>query len=132
MPVIRPLLWFGFVLWMVVVFWLSSLTPKDLPPVPAWEGVDKVAHVIMYIAGACALCMALRATVSWRWLAVILVTVVVVSFYGVTDEYHQLYTPGRSGGDVGDWIADFTGAVIGSMVIIFLYGLFERRRKKTG
>ncbi|MEO8206504.1 MAG: VanZ family protein [Chthoniobacterales bacterium] len=130
LPGIRPLLWIAFILWMGTVWALSSLTPKEMPPVPMWEGADKVAHFILFMAGACVLCMALRASVSWRWLVVILVSIVVVSLYGATDEYHQLYTVGRSGADVGDWIADSAGAVAGSVLIIFVYGLCERKKAR--
>ena len=42
--------------------------------------------------------------------------VVLISFFGMTDELHQLSTPGRRGADVYDWLADSLGAMIGACV----------------
>ena len=39
----------------------------------------------------------------------ILTTVFVIAAIGFIDEWHQCFTPGRSGGDPGDWLADLLG-----------------------
>ena len=44
-------------------------------------------------------------------------SVAVISVFGMLDEYHQLFTPGRSGGDVGDWTADTFGAFCGALLM---------------
>ena len=46
------------------------------------------------------------------------------------DEFHQLFTPGRSGGDVGDWIADTFGAFCGVLLMgwIVRKNRFDRSR----
>ena len=38
---------------------------------------------------------------------------------GALDEYHQTFTPGRSGNDPWDLLADTVGAAAGSAFIIF-------------
>ncbi len=40
------------------------------------------------------------------------------SMYGVIDEYHQYFVPGRFS-TVGDWVADLLGAIV--FIIIFYY-----------
>ena len=44
----------------------------------------------------------------------VLLAVVLISAFGVLDESVQQFTPGRSGGDLYDWIADTLGALAGA------------------
>ena len=57
-------------------------------------------------------------------------TVALISVFGMLDEFHQLFTPGRSGGDVGDWIADTFGAFCGVLLMgwIVRKNRFDRSR----
>ena len=41
-----------------------------------------------------------------------------VTLVGVLDEYHQSKVPGRYGNDIYDLIADFLGAVAGSLAFL--------------
>lgn len=41
--------------------------------------------------------------------------------YGITDELHQVYVPGRTA-DVADWLVDMAGALVG----VWLYRLTKR------
>jgi VanZ family protein len=45
--------------------------------------------------------------------------IMIASFYGMLDELHQLFVPGRSA-DIIDWLADFSGAVLGVIIIRFI------------
>jgi VanZ family protein len=47
--------------------------------------------------------------------------------YGVTDEIHQLWVPGRSS-DLLDALADATGALL----FIFMFHLMQRIRSRSG
>ena len=76
---------------------------------------DKLAHFLLFSAGATVLATALRFTTSWTWLRIVLVTMLCISFYGATDEWHQQFTPGRSAKDVGDWTADTLGGFVGAI-----------------
>jgi VanZ family protein len=40
------------------------------------------------------------------------------AFYGVLDEYHQYYVPGRFS-TIGDWLADILGAIV--FIVIYYY-----------
>lgn len=44
--------------------------------------------------------------------------IVFTGFYGIVDEYHQFFVPGRFS-SVGDWLADLLGALI--FTIFFYY-----------
>lgn len=46
-------------------------------------------------------------------------TVLIASLYGLLDELHQLFVPGRSA-EFLDWIADFSGSLIAVLIVRFL------------
>lgn len=49
---------------------------------------------------------------SWLWFG----SVIFCSLYGVSDEYHQSFVPGRLA-ETGDWLADTLGAAISTMIL---------------
>jgi VanZ family protein len=99
--------------YMAMLFGFSSLS--TLPPPPGDFSFYDV-HIAAY-AGLGAL--AARATgrglraVSWR---AVLGAILIASLYGVSDEYHQLFVPGRSF-DVLDMVADAIGSVVGASAV---------------
>ena len=65
---------------------------------------DKIAHFSVY--GLLAT-LVVRIESRWRgWLAILLVSV-----FGLLDEWHQSFTPGRSV-EIADWVADTLGALL--------------------
>ena len=90
----------------------------------AFEVSDKVAHFAAFAVGAVLLALALRWNTAWSWLRIVLISAVAISLYGATDEWHQLYTPHRSGGDLGDWTADTLGAIAGAAVTAFFHARY--------
>ena len=48
--------------------------------------------------------------------AVLILAVLLVAAFGVLDEALQTLTPGRTGGDVDDWMADVLGASAGALL----------------
>lgn len=65
---------------------------------------DKVVHFSVYgLLGT----LVFRALGRERWGR----AVVIVSLFGVSDEMHQYFTPGRSM-EFGDWVADTLGAAV--------------------
>jgi VanZ family protein len=107
----RVSLWLPPALYMAMIFAFSAES-QPLPAVTArvW---DKLLHATEYAGLALLVARALCGE-GLSWLAAALLAVVVASAYGVTDEYHQLFVPLRSGGDVFDWLADTSGAALGS------------------
>jgi VanZ family protein len=61
-------------------------------------------------------------------------TVVIVSGYGVFDEFRQSFTPGRSV-EIADWVADTAGAVVAASLYAFVpawRSLLEARPARRG
>jgi VanZ family protein len=106
--VIRPWLkaWWPALGYMAAIFALSSISDFSyLGPKIMWQLVfdfDKVAHALLY--GGLAV-LVLRAT--QRPVLSLLITFL----YGVSDEVHQYFVPGRSM-SIADGIADLAGAGI--------------------
>ena len=124
---ITAALWGGCLLWAASVWFLSSLSPSDFSfRGPSLPGLDKVVHWGIFFGGALFFTAALRRTVVYSWRSVILVSIGALALFGVVDEVHQLYTPGRTGADPYDWIADCLGAMTGA-VTVFLVSKWKSR-----
>lgn len=115
---ISPLLWAALAGWACVILWLSSLTPQELPD-PAFLFWDKVNHFTAYAIGGWLAGCALRVSRPQGNVAAgLLVAVLVIGAFGVLDETVQTMIPGRSGGDVDDWLADVLGATAGALLTL--------------
>jgi VanZ family protein len=124
---LRIAAWFSVIAWAVAITILSSMTPRQLASISPFSLWDKAAHFLAFAGGAALLTLALRWSTSWRWRQIVLVTAAAVALFGVIDEYHQTFTPHRSGADLGDWIADVLGAVVGTIAT----SLFHARSTRT-
>lgn len=99
------------VLMMAILFRLSASPSTGagwlVPP------FDKIAHGTAY--AVLAFCLSLWWNQAkwlkkkWLWFVV---TLAIASLYGVSDEFHQSFVPGRCM-DVFDWVADTIGALVG-------------------
>ncbi len=97
--------WIPAIVWMGVIFWLSSRPGSDVP-----SGIAPYAHFAAYaVLGALALAGFADPT---RWLA----AAAFASAYGITDELHQAFVPGRTP-DPADWALDTAGALVGAAVL---------------
>src|SRR5690606_18555072 len=104
-------------IWAALLFWQSSsaTTGSLLSFLPA--GSDKVAHFGAYAVLAALLTLATGKTmVGW----------VLAVAYGITDEIHQAFVPGRFA-SVGDLVADALGAALGAGLVAYLV----RRSQRT-
>jgi len=110
--------WFvAFLIWGLVLWFLSDGPMPDLKG-PEFPGIDKVFHFGYYFGGAGLLSAAffLRAPSDPNWPTLALFVTLILSAVGVLDEWHQSWTPERSGNDAGDWLADTCGALAGTIV----------------
>ncbi|HXU71069.1 MAG TPA: VanZ family protein [Polyangia bacterium] len=103
--------WLPAVVWAAVIF-VASCTPGDNID-SRLSAHDKIIHASIYAILAFLVARALGAR-RW-WLAILIGTL-----YGVSDEFHQTFTPGRSGNDLGDLTADFIGSAIGAAAWMLL------------
>jgi VanZ family protein len=89
--------------------------------------MDKVAHAGLYAILGAALGYGRHHSIpSPAHLTVISVG----ALYGATDEWHQAFVPRRSP-DLGDWVADVFGVVVGYTVAVVVLGWLARRRKPS-
>jgi VanZ family protein len=122
--------WLPFIIWVVLVFAVSSIPHLAVPAfgMPHWS--DKIAHLTEYAVLAF---LFYRGEGGGRWRmgipAWLLVIAGGIAIAGI-DEYHQRFIPGRDS-DILDWTADATGIVIGTLIGLWRFGAFSRRAEKT-
>lgn len=96
--------------YMAIIFFLSSRSDVPFPVSPKY--FDKVIHLTAYIPLAYLLYRSL--VLSGRRRYVFAGAFIFASLYGMSDEFHQAFVPGRDA-SVGDFLADTTGAFVGSL-----------------
>lgn len=121
--------WIAVVGWALGIFILSSFSGKKIEEMNAFELSDKVLHFGAFAVGAVLLTLALRWNTEWSWPRIVIVAAVAISLYGATDEWHQLYTPHRSGGDIADWTADALGAITGAAAAAFSHARYSLKNR---
>jgi len=97
------------VLWMILIFYLSSFPGGNLPKMPFY-GFDKIVHLIEYGVLGFFLCFLFKDKLH--------IAIITGAGYGFLDELHQLYVPYRNF-SIGDWISDCLGVIVG--IIFWLY-----------
>jgi len=110
---------FPAIFWALLIFYLSSL-PHLTFPVHFWN-VDKLIHLEVFFALGI---LTARAFIFQGWNEllkerVLLFTFLFVLLYGLSDEFHQYFVPGRSS-DIFDALADTIGGTIAVLTIKFL------------
>jgi len=85
--------------YMGFIFWMSSKTFEMPLPIPEWLSWDKLLHTCEYGLLGFLLMLGVRPLVGRAWLAVIVVTALGFA-WGVSDELHQSFVPGRNGNDL--------------------------------
>jgi len=114
----NPALWFAALLvWFGILCVLSSF--QSVGPAIALEHADKLLHFGYFLVGGVLMA-------GWRfrlqpaepdWPRIIIGTTAAMALAGWIDEWHQTFTPGRSGGDVWDLLADTLGGSAGALVL---------------
>lgn len=107
------------VVWMAVIFALSSLPGSAVPGT-----FGSFGHFVLYFVLGGLYFLALPAS-SRPWLAFGL-AIALASVYGVTDEFHQSFVPGRMP-DVMDWAVD----TLGALTAVSSIALVRRRAQRA-
>lgn len=102
-------LWLATTGYMALIFLLSS-RHMHIPPILP-EYFDKLAHVLIYIPLAFLFFISLRKSGLNKYIS--LISFLLAGIYGITDEFHQSFVPGRDA-VAADAVADFFGAILGS------------------
>ncbi|MGD9006502.1 MAG: VanZ family protein [Desulfobacteraceae bacterium] len=96
-----------------LIFMQSAYPPPG--QIPPWPHIDKLLHLCVYGLLGALICRALSTigplnANKWRLLVC---AVVLTTLYGLSDEWHQSFVPGRDA-SAADLLADFAGALVGS------------------
>jgi VanZ family protein len=120
----RKFLWrYGpAIAWVILLFGLSSI-PDLSPPLKIWKWEDKIDHTLAYLP----LGWFLMRAFAWNgrnmrkafWL-----TLMIGTLYGISDEIHQYFVPGRDMNWL-DAVADTIGIALGG----WLYERWQKRKQ---
>jgi VanZ family protein len=122
-------LWTALFGWACAILWLSSLSPDELPDA-AFAFWDKFNHFAAFAVGGWLAAAALRVSRPDFGRSVVLtLAVTLVAAFGLLDEWLQTITPGRTGANIYDWIADVLGAVAGGLLWVSTLN-FRRNSKE--
>lgn len=133
--------WTLVAVWACFIFFMSAHTGNDLDEgtglvalVKQWltgiqtsllgpdvDLVSSVAHFCEYTIFGALLQNALRLRLNPR--VAVVAAIACASLYGVTDEIHQIFVPGRCCDPI-DWLVDTTGATLGSCA----WGIIGKRK----
>jgi VanZ family protein len=123
---LSPRPWIPALLWAATIFVLSSF-PGSAYPATNLVNADKLVHIALYglLGGLCA-----RGFVrgsGWGLWPVLGLAALLSTLYGVSDELHQAFVPGRNS-DWHDVVADAVGSLLGAALVTWL----ARRSRRGG
>jgi VanZ family protein len=146
---IDVVLWIIVCVWAAFIFFMSAHTGSDFQngtdivarvkrALDVWQtsvfggSVDVIsscAHFVEYTVFGALLFAALSRRLPKRRRKVALVlAIVIASLYGVSDEFHQLFVPGRAC-DPLDWLVDTAGAMLGASVACAVKNKIAQRKQ---
>ena len=106
---------------MAFIFVASSIPGSQLPA-GMW---DKLAHLLVYAAlGAFFMIPLSGGRVSRITMLTAGASIVLSFMYGLSDEVHQMFTPGRTP-DMLDVVADTVGAAAGALGVFILAAIWR-------
>lgn len=142
--------WTLVLLWCGFIFFMSAHTGNDLDngsglvaTVKAWlqtalspffgpksDVVSILGHFSEYLVLGTLLAHALSHHPSLSSGILVVSALALGSFYGATDELHQILVPGRFC-DVADWITDTLGCAVGILIFMGLRTLRHKRKSSS-
>lgn len=114
-------------LYIVVIFVISSIPGSRFPEIQ-FNMADKVVHFIIF--GILGLLLARSMVVSQNTFCrtnYVIVSIMIGIGYGLIDEWHQAYVPGRYA-SVSDWVADGLGIIVS--VLLFWWWKSRKLRER--
>jgi VanZ family protein len=118
---------FPAIAWAVVIFGISSLPGSAVPESPLPQ-LDKLFHAGIFFIFCLLLNRALHNQSPFRLLSSyhLVISLVIVIVYGISDELHQTVVPGRTP-DFYDALADSLGALACTFYLLLRMGRAERQ-----
>src|SRR5574341_1302942 len=114
---------FPAIAWAVFIFGLSSI--EKMPTIKFFISTDKLAHLIVFFVLCFLSWRAFYYQQSFAWLKsqAMLFAFLLTSLYGLSDEFHQRFVPGRTY-DLFDFLADSLGALI----FVFAHWIYWKQK----
>ena len=120
----RLIYWLPSIVWAIIIFSISSTPGNELPSLKF--GLDKLAHITVYGIFSYLLLFAFANSSNKNYVQKIYYSFLISFLYGVFEEYHQLFVPGRFFSYV-DMYANLIGSIVG--VLIWHFNLFNHKNK---
>jgi VanZ family protein len=121
--------WGPAVGFLVAIFCVSGMSKPPFMVGPL-TGMEKPGHFAAYAFLCVLLFRALRCSCRpWVFHWAPLLALILASAYAATDEFHQLFVPGRHG-EVRDWAIDSLGALLAAIVLLVYAELHPRPTSK--
>ena len=113
----------------LTVYWLILFVLTSLPSnrLPDAKINDKIEHYVAFglLSFLLSLAFSFQRKVRFLYTWPLMWTIILVALYGMLDELHQLYVPGRYC-DILDWTADVLGGLAG-IGLVFLIKKFSKK-----
>lgn len=119
--------WGPAVFWMAATFAVSHQSRVEIP----FGAPDYIGHGVSYaVLGALLMRALAGGALPGMRTGLILPAVLIAAVYGVSDEFHQSFIPGRMA-SVSDIVADTIGAVVGAGIVAAMSALVRARTRPT-
>jgi glycopeptide antibiotics resistance protein len=113
--------WLFVILIAVAIFCISSLSSEEVAPVVGFSWQPTAYHILAFFFLAFFL---LPALVKGENQKLIFLAIILAVLYGISDEFHQLFVPGRTG-SFSDLLLNLFGILSASLI----YTVSLKRRK---
>lgn len=112
----------------MIVYWLLLLIGTSLPTddLPSVAISDKFKHFGAFFGLSILLALTLHYQNKFLLLKkyFLAAALIITSFYGLLDEIHQSFIPGRYN-EFLDWVADSLGAIAGILLVFYVMKKFN-------
>ncbi len=120
----KLLFWIPSIIWAIIIFSISNKSGNELPSLKF--GLDKLAHIVVYSFLSYLLLFAYVNTSNQKYLRKIYLAFLIAFLYGIFEEFHQLFVPGRFF-SFADMYANLVGSIIG--ILIWHFDILNHKKK---
>jgi VanZ family protein len=106
--------------WMVLIFYLSSLTGQEVSQPFHPKPISWIGHIVLFATLAAFLQSAIRGwnfEINLRW---VIALAMFSSLFGIFDEYHQSFVTGRQA-TIADALIDSISSIV-TTILMWIFG----------
>ncbi|MGD2048602.1 MAG: VanZ family protein [Chloroflexota bacterium] len=116
----RFLAWLPAVAWAGLIFFLSAQPDETLEKLGLQGQLLSIGgHLVVYFVLMVLLVVTLHFSSNLSSRQIYIGAFLIVALYGLSDEYHQSFVPGRTA-TMADWFVDLVGAAIAWIILLRL------------